>query len=157
MWESATGYEPGTDYEPDTARSRTMQVSPIVSEAFPVAKTFVFLAASLPKVEKLQPSPVSLFYDLWWAVVTFARWTAVTNRHTHTRNTSIIIIDSFMNNCSSESTLHHKTYTSCQIYELELEPTANRLFRMLPQRVYETRSKEHTRGLSNKSLLFKWD
>ena len=35
------------------------------------------------------------------------------------------------------------TYTSCQIYGLKLEPTANRLFGIPPQRAYETRDKEH--------------
>ena len=59
-----------------TARSRTVQVAPIVSEASRVAKKFVSLAASLPKMKKLQPSPVSLFYDLRRTVVTFARRTA---------------------------------------------------------------------------------
>ena len=31
------------------------------------------------------------------------------------------------------------TYTSCQIYELKLKPTANRPFRIPPQRAYEKR------------------
>ena len=61
------------NYELATARSRTIQVPPTVSEAFPVAKTFVCRAASLPKTKKLQPSPVSLFYDLRRTAMTFAR------------------------------------------------------------------------------------
>ena len=37
------------------------------------------------------------------------------------------------------------TYTSCQIYELKLQPTANCPFRIPPQRAYEKRPKERTK------------
>ena len=56
-------HEPATVshiHEPATARSRTIQVPPIVSKAFPVAKTLVSRAESLPKVKRHQLSPRKL-------------------------------------------------------------------------------------------------
>ena len=43
-----------------TARSRMPQLPPHFNEASNIAKTFFFLPASLLKVKKLQPPPVSL-------------------------------------------------------------------------------------------------
>ena len=43
-----------------TARSQMPQLPPRFSETSCVAKTFTFLAVSLPKMKKLQPSPSNL-------------------------------------------------------------------------------------------------
>ena len=48
------------DCELATARSRTPQLPPHVSEASHESKTFFFLAASLLKVKELQTPPESL-------------------------------------------------------------------------------------------------
>ena len=59
------------DGELATARSWTLQTSSSFIEASHTTNTFIFLDSSLPKVNKFQPSPVILVYNLRLMAVTF--------------------------------------------------------------------------------------
>ena len=65
------------DGELTTARSQTPQLPPRFSEASHATKTVFFLPVSLLKVEKLQPSPLTLYNILRRTTMTFASGRAV--------------------------------------------------------------------------------
>ena len=66
------------DSELATTCSQTPQFPLSFSKTYSAARAFIFLAAFLQKMKRLQPSPVSLFYYPRRTAVTFSRRTAVT-------------------------------------------------------------------------------